>query len=233
MMNTLALALLLQDPAACECGASIKVADGKVVLTYQETEITMLPLVMGKCLLLGKETDLTKAGSLKCPCGKTVKHKALTELKHWTGATSCSYCQATWTVTDTEVSWEGGKFAGAKFDKSYPIRDHKARVGSEVNLLTATEFNCLCTMGKVPLGDGQPVEAAKKAGKKLGRVECACGAAATVFENVAKIEFDKKDVAQIPVVEGKLKVCGQEIDVTAESEFKCPCGATVSVKLGS
>lgn len=232
-MLTFTLALLLQDPAACECGASLKLADGKVVLAYAETEITSLPLVMGKCLVLGKAQDLTKSGSLKCPCGKTVKHKAMTELKHWTGVSSCSYCQASWTVTDTEVSWEGGKFAGAKFDKSYPVRDHKARIANEVNLLTATEFNCLCTMGKVPLGDGTPAEEPKKAGKKLGTAECVCGAAATVYENAAKIEFKKKEVAQLPVVEGKLKLCGQEIAVPGETEFKCPCGATVSVKLGS
>ena len=233
-MLTVTLALLLQDPTACECGASIKVADGKVVIAYQETEITLLPLVMGKCHLFGKEQNLTKAGSLKCPCGKTVKHKALTELKHWTGVTSCSYCQASWTVTDTDVSWEGGKFAEAKFNKNYPIKNHTVRIANEVNLLTAAEFDCLCTMGQVPLGEGkEKADPAKKAGKKLGRVECACGAAATVYENVAKIEFDKKDVAQVPVVEGKLKICGQEIDVTAESEFKCPCGASVPVKLGS
>lgn len=149
-MKLLAMGLALAsfgfagDPPACECGASLKIADGKVTFMWKDKEISSTPIVSCHALILGKDVDLTKGGSLACPCGKTVKYAAQMELKHWTGASSCDgVCAAAWTVTDDMVSWSGGKFPTAAFAHDYKIKNHKVKIAGEVDLLKDKSFNCL------------------------------------------------------------------------------------------
>lgn len=236
-MNLLICALLLvpvqdkkAEPPKCECGATFRLDGDKVVLMFKDKEIASTPLVFGRFLLGGKEIDVSKPGALKCPCGKSVKLAAALAPSHWTGSTVCSGCGCTWTVTDTNANWAGGKFASAAFAHDYPIKNNKAKIGKDVDFSRDKSFPCLCTCGNVPIGEAkEKKDEPKKAGKKLGEAACACGAKLTFFENVAKLEWNKMDLAVIPVADGKVQVASQSIDLKMDVEVACLCGKKVNV----
>lgn len=144
MTMTLMILALLADPPKCECGGTWKIENENLTLMWKDKAISVSPIVACQAQVLGKTVDLTKGGTIACPCGKSVKYAAQMELKHWTGTSACDgVCGASWTVTDDTISWEGGKFAGAAFAKEYKIKNHKASVGSAIDLLKDKSFNCL------------------------------------------------------------------------------------------
>ena len=143
-MTLMLLAVLAGDPPSCECGATWKIDGDKITFLWKEKDLGSSPIVGCHAMILGKDVDLTHGGSMTCPCGKTVKYAAQMELKHWTGTSACDgVCGASWTVTDDQVSWAGGKFATAAFAHEYKVKNHKVKIAGDVDLLKDKTFACL------------------------------------------------------------------------------------------
>lgn len=132
------------DPPKCECGATWKIDGDALSLMWKDKTICTTPVTAARASVLGKDVDLSRGGTIACPCGKTVKYGAQMALKHWTGTTACDgACKASWTVTETDVSFDGADLAAAFSTKSYKIKNHKVNITGEIDLLKDRSFNCL------------------------------------------------------------------------------------------
>lgn len=132
------------DPPKCECGATWRVDGDALALMWKDKTIGTTPIAAGRALVLGKDLDLTKAGTVACPCGESVKYAAHVALTHWTGTSKCDgACKATWTVTDTEVSGEGADLATAFSNHTFKIKNHKVNITGDIDLMKVKSFECL------------------------------------------------------------------------------------------